>query len=126
VVLLDTSAVIGSFTAERILLSQLRVLVATGEPVRIPALVIYEWLRGPRTPDEIADQEELFPSRTAIMFGLEEAVLSAKLYNSVRRARSREIDIAVAACAVHHKAELWTLNSSDFADIPGLRLFKSR
>jgi predicted nucleic acid-binding protein len=39
------------------------------------------------------------------------------------RPRRREIDITVAACAIEHGAALWTLNTSDFEDIPGLRLY---
>ena len=39
---------------------------------------------------------------------------------------SREIDIAIAACAIRHEAALWTLNTADFADIPGLRLYQAK
>jgi len=98
----------------------------SGERVAWTTLVMYEWLRGPRTPNEITDQEDLFPIRAAIPFGPAEAELSAILYRSVRRARSREIDIAIAACAIRQEAELWTLNPSDFADIPGLKLWRAR
>jgi predicted nucleic acid-binding protein len=92
------------------------------EPVALPSLVIFEWLRGPRTQAEIEDQEDLFPTRAALPFGPEDAALSANLYRTVRRARSREIDVAIAACAIRREAELRTLNPADFADIPGLRL----
>jgi predicted nucleic acid-binding protein len=84
--------------------------------------VLYEWLRGPRTGQEIADQEELLPASAALPFGPEEAGLSAELYRTVRRARGREIDLAIAAYAIRHEAQLWTLNPRDFGDIPGLRL----
>ena len=40
----------------------------------------------------------------------------------VKRARGREIDIAIAACAVVHTAHLWTLNPADFEDIPDLKV----
>ena len=40
----------------------------------------------------------------------------------VPRARGREIDLAVAACAIADGASLWTLNRDDFRDIPGLKL----
>lgn len=96
-------------------------LVQGGERIALPALVLYEWLRGPRTRQEIADQEELFPASAALPFGPEEAALSAELYRAVRRPRGRETDLAIAACAIRHEAELWTLNRRDFADIPGLR-----
>jgi len=88
----------------------------------LPSIVLYEWLRGTRLAEELAAQEALFPSQSAIPFGFPEAALSAKLYQSVRRPRGREIDLAIAACAMVRQAELWTLNSADFADIPGLRL----
>jgi predicted nucleic acid-binding protein len=122
-ILLDTSVLIDSLTADRTLFPQLRAVMASGKLVRIPTLVMYEWLRGPRTPEEAADLKDLFPAADLIAFGAEEATLGASLYRAVRRARSREIDIAIAACAIVHKAQLWTLNRSDFADIPGLRLF---
>lgn len=91
----------------------------------VPALVLYEWLRGPRTARELTDQEKLFPSAAAVVFDSEDAALSANLYRKLRRARSREIDIAIAACAIRHEAKLWTLNPDDFADIPGLRLYRA-
>ena len=91
----------------------------------IPSLVLYEWLRGPRLPEEIAAQEALFPSESAVPFGPREAALSADLYRSLRRARGREIDLAIAACALAREAQFWTLNLADFQDIPGLRLVKA-
>jgi hypothetical protein len=51
-----------------------------------------------------------------------EAALAADLYRRVQRPRGREIDLTVAACAITYGARLWTLNSRDFADIPGLEI----
>jgi predicted nucleic acid-binding protein len=48
------------------------------------------------------------------------------LYRKVPRPRGREIDLAIAACALTQDAALWTLNPSDFADIPGLELVDLR
>ncbi|HEY8054549.1 MAG TPA: hypothetical protein VIE13_01420, partial [Terriglobales bacterium] len=53
-----------------------------------------------------------------------EAVVGARLYRQVQRARSREVDIAIAACALTREASVWTLNRGDFDDIPGLRLMR--
>jgi predicted nucleic acid-binding protein len=39
------------------------------------------------------------------------------------RMRDRDMDLAIAACAIEHRAALWTLNRAAFADIPDLRLF---
>jgi predicted nucleic acid-binding protein len=38
------------------------------------------------------------------------------------RGRGREIDPAIAAVAIVREAGLWTLNTADFKDIPGLQL----
>jgi predicted nucleic acid-binding protein len=122
VILLDTSVLVDGFTGPRRSAPAIRKAIDRGERILIPSLVLYEWLRGPRLPEEIAAQEALFPSESAIPFESREAALSAKLYRSLRRPRGREIDIAIAACALSREAELWTLNLSDFKDIPNLRL----
>jgi predicted nucleic acid-binding protein len=44
---------------------------------------------------------------------------AAALYRRVRGARQRQADLAIAACAVHHGASLWTLDHDDFDDVPG-------
>ena len=121
-IVLDTSVLIDSLTGPRRLAGALRNQIERGERILLPSLVLYEWLRGPRLPQELAAQEALFPADSAIPFGFAEAALSAKLYKSARRPRGREIDLAIAACAISRQAELWTINTSDFADLPGLRL----
>ena len=95
-----------------------------GERLQISTLVLYEWLRGPRTDDETTAQQALFPDTAAIAFGSAEATLAAELYRSLRRPRARAIDLAVAACALVHHASLWTLNPDDFSDVPGLILYR--
>ena len=123
-ILLDTSVLIESLAGDRPLLPALRRVLESGEPILLPVLVLYEWWRGSRSAEEIIDQEKLFPSAAAIPFGHNEAALAAKLYRQAARARSREIDIAIAACAITHEAALWTLNPADFKDIPGLALMR--
>ena len=88
----------------------------------MPALVLYEWRRGPRLEQEIAAQEALFPSSSALPFAPAEADLASELYRTLHRARGREIDLAIAAHAILLDATLWTLNREDFEDIPGLEL----
>jgi predicted nucleic acid-binding protein len=123
VTFLDTSLLIDALTGPRRSAAALRHAIHEGERVLLPSLVLYEWLRGPRLPQELAAQESLFPSEAAIPFGWQESALSAKLYRSLRRSRGREIDIAIAACAIIHGAALWSLNTGDFKDIPGLRFY---
>ena len=119
---LDTSVLVDALTGPRRSLDTLVALVEQGHRVTLSTLVVYEWLRGPRKTAELAAQEELFPRDAAVAFGPSEAAEAARLYRSLRRPRGREIDLAVAACALANSAALWTLNRGDFQDIPNLRL----
>ncbi len=121
VIVLDTSVLIDSLSGPKRSAPALREAIALGERILVPSLVLYEWLRGPRLPEELLAQEALFPSAEAVHFGPEEASLAAKLYGSLPP-RGREVDLAIASCAITWDAVLWTLNVGDFADIPGLRL----
>jgi len=119
---LDTSAVIGSLTEPQASLDHLVSLVENGHRLLLSSIVLYEWLRGPRTPAELLFQEELFPRAAAVPFDAEAAVEAARLYTAVNCPRGREVDLAIAAAALSCGAALWTLNESDFRDIPGLQL----
>jgi predicted nucleic acid-binding protein len=118
----DTSALVDALTGPRRSLDLLIQLTTEGHRMTLSAVVLYEWLRGPRMPDELAVQEELFPSEETVAFGPGEASVAARLYTQSRRPRGREVDLAIAACAIVAGAALWTLNPADFQDIPGLRL----
>ena len=122
-IFLDTSVLVDALTGSQRLGPSLRSAIGSGNRIRIPSLVLFEWLRGPRTMSELALQEALFPSNEAVCFGPSEAMRAAALYAAVRRARSREVDLSIAACAIVHDGELWTRNLSDFVDIPGLRIY---
>ena len=112
-------------TGDRRLLAPFTHLLERGERFGICTVALYEWLRGPRLPVELSMQEAFLPSDAALPFEAEDARISADLYRLLPRARSREADIAIAACAIRHNAELWTLNRADFAGIPRLRLYKA-
>lgn len=122
IVHVDTSALVDALTGPRRSLDTLVDLTRQGHRLMLSSIVLYEWLRGPRTRVELAAQQDLFPSEAAVAFGVAEAVVASRLYRTVPRARGREIDIAVAACALVAGAAIWTLNSADFRDIPDLRL----
>ena len=122
-ILLDTSALIDSLAGPRRSAPALRRAIESGERILVPTLVLYEWLRGPRLDEELAAQEALFPTAAAVPFGPLEAARAASIYVAVTRPRGREIDLAIAACALSWDAELWTLNVDDFGDVPGLRVF---
>lgn len=120
--LLDTSVLIDSLSGAKRSARALRNAIEQGERLLLPSLVLYEWLRGPRSAAEVAAQEALFPSDNVVVFGAKEASLSAELYRLVSRPRGREVDLAIAACAIVRNADLWTLNRADFKDIAQLRL----
>ena len=120
---LDTSLLVDALTGPRRSAAALRKTIERGERVTLSTLVLYEWRRGPRQPEELAAQEALFPNESVVPFGRQEAVLAAELYRAIRRPRGREIDLAIAACALANGAEFWTLNPQDFRDIPGLTIF---
>lgn len=120
---LDTSILVDALTGRKRSAVALRRVIEQGERIAVSTIVLYEWLRGPRLPQELAAQEALFPREVAAPFGSQEAALAATLYGKVRRARGREIDLAIAACALAAAAVFWTLNTDDFRDVPDLRLF---
>jgi len=122
IVHVDTSALVDALTGPRRSLDTLIALTREGHRLMLSTIVLYEWLRGPRTPIELATQEELFPSEAAVPFAAAEAMVASRLYTQVPRARGREIDLAVAACALVAGGAIWTLNPNDFRDVPDLRL----
>ena len=119
---IDTSALVDALTGPRRSLDVLIGLAEEGHRLSISSIVLYEWLRGPRTRAELAVQEELLPRGRVVPFGAEQAAIAARLYGAVKRPRGRELDLAVSACALHDGATLWTLNRADFRDVPDLPL----
>jgi len=124
-VFVDTSVLVDSFTGDQQAAPAFRRALQSGERLAISTLVLYEWLRGPRIVEELALLESTIPSAHAIPFGPADAALSAKLYRSVSRPRGREVDLAIAACAINRQALIWTMNRADFADIPGVTLYRA-
>ena len=119
-IVVDTSALVDALTGPRRSAPKLRAMIDRGERLLLPTLVLYEWLRGPRLSEELAAQAALLPSEEALAFTAEEAAVAARLYAEFPRARGRELDLSIAAHAVVRSATLWTLNRSDFTDLPGV------
>jgi predicted nucleic acid-binding protein len=115
-VLVDVTTQAGFIRLEPALLAQHRLMVSS--------IVFFEWRRGPRTEDQLALQEGLFPESGIVPFGSVSGRIAAEIFREVKRPRSRQIDIAIAASAIEHDAWLWTLNIEDFEDIPGLTLYR--
>jgi predicted nucleic acid-binding protein len=122
-IVLDTSVLIEALGAGGTRRAAFRDAISDGHRMLVPSLVLYEWRRGPRDPSEIALEKAVLPRESIVDFGHDEAVSAANLYRDLPRTRGREIDLAIAACALAWDAPLWTLNEADFRDVPGLRLY---
>lgn len=120
---LDTSILVDALTGARRSAKALRAVIGRGERTVLSTLVLYEWRRGPRIRAELDAQEGLWPADAAVPFDSTAAIRAAALYAAMKRPRGRELDLAIAACAIVHGASLWTLNRRDFADVPGLDLY---
>ncbi len=124
IVHLDTSVLIEALVPNGTSTAALRKLIRTGDKVASSTIVLFEWLRGPRSEEELRLREAVLPDDGVVAFGIEEATHAAQLYRMVRRPRGREADLAIAACAIVRGAALWTLNTTDFSDVPGLVLYE--
>ena len=122
---LDTSVLIDAFTGSRRLLRAVRTVTVRGDSIAFSSIVLYEWLRGPRSEAETSAVAAFFAGDEPAAFGAREAERAAELYRRVKGARQRQADLAIAACAIQHGASLWTLNPADFDDVPGLMLYRS-
>ena len=123
---LDTSVLVDAFTGPRHSLANIVGATKVGDVLTFCALVQYEWLRGPRTQAEEESVRRVFSDDAIVALGSREAQAAAALYRQVKRARQRQANLAIAACALEHNARLWTLNQSDFADIPDLVLYQPK
>lgn len=121
---LDTSVLVDAFTGSRRSLPHVAAATAAGDVLTYCALAEYEWLRGPRSNAERESVVRFFGLDAIVAFGAREAEVAAALYREAPRARQRQADLAIAACAIEHGAQLWTLNQADFEDIPGLALYQ--
>jgi predicted nucleic acid-binding protein len=126
VIHLDTSVLVDALTGPRRSAGALRALIARGERTALSTLVLYEWRRGPRIQAELDAQEALLPSDEAVPFDPAAALRAAGLFAAMKRPKSRELDLAIAACALVRGASIWTLNRDDFSDVPGLELYDPR
>jgi len=97
--------------------------VLGGEAVSVCAPVWYEFLIGPVSP---LDQRmaRAFLRDRILPTSAEDAQLAADFFNHAGRRRSLKMDALIAACAVRAQAELFTVNTEDFAPFTprGLRL----
>ena len=80
---LDTSVLIDAFTAPRRALPAAERTLADGHVMTFSTMVLYEWLRGPRTDEERTIVNLQFDAARIVGFGTEEARLAASLFRSL-------------------------------------------
>ncbi len=61
--MMDTSVLVDCLTGQRRSLPMLRRAFEDGQRLAICTIVLFEWLRGSRSPEELASQEFFFPSK---------------------------------------------------------------
>ena len=121
-IMIDSSALVDSLCGTRASEDRLNDFMAAGESFLLSTITLYEWTRGPRSEDELFWCELLFPDHEAAAFGPIEAAVAADIYRIVKSPRRRAVDIALAATAISRNVPLWTVNTRDFEDTPGLRV----
>jgi predicted nucleic acid-binding protein len=95
-------------------------LAETDADIRMSAIAWYEFLRGPRTPEELAMAGLLLDDEDIVPWTVELAGRAADTYRRGRISRRRANDIAIGTTAAAERALLLTVNPSDFKGIPGL------
>ena len=85
IVHLDTPVLVEALRPAGHTHDQLRALVSAGDRPTLCSIVLFEWLRGPRTPAELALREAVLPDEWVVTFGPAEAACAARLYQGVPR-----------------------------------------
>jgi len=80
VIHLDTCVLVDALTGPRRSAPALRALIEDGERMSVSALVLYEWLCGPRHADEIRVQETLFVASGVLWLAATLAWCSAQMH----------------------------------------------
>ena len=110
---LDTNYLIGLAVAGSPEAQRVDQWLGAGEFVAASALAWTEFLNGPVQPQEITLVESVIESRI-VAFDKAAAVLAAELFNKTGRRRGSRFDCLISATAILSRAEVATLNESDF------------
>lgn len=101
-----------------------RLLKIAGDetPIGMSVIAWYEFVRGPRTPEQLALASVLVEEDDVIAFDSALAQTAGETFRRLGSPRRRANDIAIGTTAAAQGAILWTLNGEDFAGIPNLEL----
>ena len=104
---------------------RVRLLELSASPARLhmSALAWYEYVRGPRLPEEIALARHLLEEDDGIVPLTDElASRAAEVYRQLGSPRRRVNDIAIGVTAAAARVVLLTRNTRDFAGIEDLEV----
>ena len=101
---------------------RLRKLNEEDVELEISAIAWYEFVRGPRSPEQIAVARSLFQEEAVIAFSEAHAEHAADVFRLLGSPRRRAADIAIGVTAIDRDAALLTGNSRDYSGIDGLVL----
>ena len=119
---LDTDFLVYALTTAGPERRRLLRIAESGQVVEISAITWYEFSRGPRTPEQLATAQAFFADDGIVPFSEQLASLTAEVFRQLGSPRRRTADIAIGVTAASRNATLMTLNTTDFAGIPGLRV----
>lgn len=119
---LDNDFLVRALSGRRSEKHRLRELSDSTEQLQMSAVAWYEFLRGPRTPEQVAVARALFGENGILPFSEAFAERAAEVFRSLGSPRRRTTDIAIGVTAAEVNAKLFTCNAQDFAGIPGLEV----
>ena len=90
--------------------------------IEISAVAWYEFVRGPRTAEQLAVARSFFSEEGVIPFSEELADLAGDVFRRRGSPRRHAADIAIGVTAASAGATLLTRNVGDFSGIPKLSL----
>lgn len=102
--------------------NQLVALLDDESQVGMSAVAWYEFIRGPRTPEQLALASLVLEEDDVVPFDPAIAEVAAETFRRLGGPRRRANDIAIGTTAALLGATLWSLNREDFAGIPNLEL----
>ena len=92
----------------------------SGQSIEMSAIAWYEFMRGPRTPQQMGRARAFFQQDGIIPFSESIAAEAAEVFRRLGSPRRRAADVAIGVTAIARGATLLTRNVRDFAGISGL------
>jgi predicted nucleic acid-binding protein len=117
---LDTDFLIHALARRGPQWRRLRTLNDDDAELEISAIAWYEFVRGPRSPEQLAVARTLFGEEGILAFSETHAERAADAFRLLGGPRKRAADVAIAVTAMERGAILLTANTRDYTDIEGL------